>query len=173
MTRRTNFGAMECPVARSLECVGEWWSILILRDAFQGLTKFDEFEKSLGIAPNMLTRRLKHLTANGMLKTRLYSKRPPRHEYLLTQKSRDFFPVLVALLGWANKHLASRGVSLQLADRDSLATFEPIVVNDQGNPVSLSNIVLLPGVAASAEMHRRLETVKALRPERSQKRTSV
>src|SRR5512146_1200068 len=113
MTHRTDFGAMECPVARSLECVGEWWSILILRDAFQGATKFDEFQKSLGIAPNILARRLKHLTANGMFETRLYSQRPPRHEYVLTEKARDFFPVLVAMLGWANRYLAPQGPSLE------------------------------------------------------------
>ena len=62
--QRTNFGQMACPIARSLERVGEWWSILILRDAFKGRTRFDEFQQSLGIAPNMLTRRLAALVAH-------------------------------------------------------------------------------------------------------------
>lgn len=156
---------MECPVARSLECVGEWWSILILRDAFQGATKFDEFQKSLGIAPNMLARRLKHLTANGMFETRLYSQRPPRHEYVLTEKARDFFPVLVAMLGWANRYLAPQGPSLEVADRASLLPFDPAVVNAEGMTVSLKNVVLVPGPSASNAMRARLASAKALRPE--------
>lgn len=156
---------MECPVARSLECVGEWWSILILRDAFQGATKFDEFQKSLGIAPNMLARRLKHLTSNGMFETRLYSQRPPRHEYVLTDKARDFFPVLVAMLGWANRHLAPEGASLEVADRCSLVPFEPAVVKADCESISLHNVVLVPGPAASRGMRARLASVKALRPD--------
>jgi DNA-binding HxlR family transcriptional regulator len=166
MTHRTDFGAMECPVARSLDCVGEWWSILILRDAYQGATKFDEFQKNLGIAPNMLARRLKHLTANGMFETRLYSQRPPRQEYVLTKKACDFFPVLVTMLGWGNKYLAPQGASLEIADRETLVPFEPNVVNAAGQSVSLENVVLVAGPAASEMMHKRLATVKALRPDR-------
>ena len=79
MHPKKSFG-VECPVARTLECIGEWWSILILRDAFQGFTRFDDFQKSLGIAPNILSRRLLHLTETGLFERRLYSKRPPRHD---------------------------------------------------------------------------------------------
>ncbi|HVB18194.1 MAG TPA: helix-turn-helix domain-containing protein, partial [Stellaceae bacterium] len=68
--QRKSFGAMQCPIARSLERVGEWWSILILRDAFQGLTRFDQFQKSLDIAPNMLARRLVALVESGLLERR-------------------------------------------------------------------------------------------------------
>ena len=82
--QRTSFKNMECPAARALERVGEWWSILILRDAFHGLSRFDEFQKSLGIASNILTRRLQHLTDNGLLERFLYNERPPRYEYRLT-----------------------------------------------------------------------------------------
>ena len=82
--RRKSFGNMQCPIARSLERVGEWWSILILRDASLGLTRFDEFQESLGIAPNILTRRLKALVEAGLLERRRYSERPPRDEYVLS-----------------------------------------------------------------------------------------
>src|SRR3954470_13455385 len=82
--QRKSFGSMACPIARSLERVGEWWSILILRDAFRGLTRFDQFQKSLDIAPNMLTRRLATLVESGLLERRVYSEHPPRHEYVLT-----------------------------------------------------------------------------------------
>jgi len=102
--RRTSFGNMQCPIARSLERVGEWWSILILRDAFHGLRRFDEFQENLGIAPNMLARRLKALVEAGLLERRPYNDRPPRNEYLLTQAGRNFRPVLWALLAWGNKH---------------------------------------------------------------------
>ena len=107
---------MQCPIARSLERVGEWWSILILRDAFHGLTRFDEFQKSLGIAPNMLTRRLNALVEAGLLERRRYSERPPRDEYVLTERGRDFRPVLWALLAWGNKHFAPEGPSVVLVD---------------------------------------------------------
>src|SRR6201985_2867754 len=99
-----SFGRMPCPIARSLERVGEWWSMLIMRDALHGMTRFDEFQASLGIAPNMLTRRLNSLVEAGLLERRRYSIRPPRCEYRPTARGRDFFPVLVALLTWGNKH---------------------------------------------------------------------
>src|SRR5262245_32666310 len=102
--QRKSFGRMPCPIARSLERVGEWWSMLILRDAFHGMTRFDEFQTSLGIAPNMLTRRLNALVEAGLLERRRYSERPPRDEYVLTERGRDFRPVLITLLAWGNKH---------------------------------------------------------------------
>ena len=116
--QRKSLDNMPCPIARSLERVGEWWSILILRDALHGMTRFDEFQKSLGIAPNMLTRRLNALVDAGLLERRRYSERPPRDEYVLTARGRDFRPVLIALLAWGNKHFAPEGASVQLIDTD-------------------------------------------------------
>src|ERR1700723_3944608 len=101
--QRTSFGAMPCPIARSLERVGEWGSILILRDAFAGMTRFDEFQKSLGIAPNMLTRRLTALVEAGLLERHRYSEHPPRDEYRLTARGHDFRPVLLAMLAWGTR----------------------------------------------------------------------
>jgi DNA-binding HxlR family transcriptional regulator len=101
--KRKNFGAMQCPIARGLERVGEWWSILILRDAFAGMSRFDEFQKSLGIAPNMLTRRLTALVEAGLLQRHRYSERPPRDEYRLTGRGHDFRPVLLAMLAWGTR----------------------------------------------------------------------
>lgn len=93
-----------CPLARGLESVGDAWSMLILRDAFAGVTRFDQFRKSLDIAPTMLTRRLAALTRDGLLRKQLYSERPPREEYVLTDAGRDFLPVLMMLGAWAHKH---------------------------------------------------------------------
>lgn len=89
--------ASQCSIARSLDLVGDAWSILILRDAHVGLTRFEEFRKNLRIAPTMLTRRLAALHEDGLLEKRLYSERPPREEYVLTAAGRDFLPVLVML----------------------------------------------------------------------------
>jgi DNA-binding HxlR family transcriptional regulator len=99
-----SFGKMACPIARSLERVDEWRSILIIRDALHGFTRFDQFQKSLNIAPNMLTRRLSALVDAGVLQRRRYSQHPPRYEYILTEKGRDFRPVLIALTAWGNRH---------------------------------------------------------------------
>src|SRR5213083_2592258 len=89
-----------CPIARGLCRVGDAWSMLILRDAGAGATRFDQFQKNLGIAPNILTRRLAALTEAGLLERRRYSERPPRYEYVLTARGRDFRPVVVALFAW-------------------------------------------------------------------------
>ena len=105
--QRTTFKHMRCPIARSLEHVGEWWSILILRDATRGLRRFDQFQKSLNIAPNILTRRLETLLESGLLERRLYCDHPPRYEYALTGAGRAFRPVLVALLEWGNEYFPS------------------------------------------------------------------
>ena len=115
--QRKSFGKMACPIARSLERVGEWWSILIIRDALHGFTRFDEFQKSLNIAPNMLTRRLSALVDAGLLERRRYSERPPRYEYILTEMGRDFRPVIVAMFAWGNRHFAPEGASVLLVDK--------------------------------------------------------
>ena len=127
--QRTDFGSMQCPIARSLERVGEWWSMLILRDAFQGLTQFDQFQKSLGIAPNMLTKRLNALVENGMLERRQYQERPPRYEYVLTDRGRDFRPVLWSLLAYGNRHFAPEGPSVVLVDAETGERADPVLVD--------------------------------------------
>lgn len=93
-----------CPVARGVSLVGDAWSFLILRDAHAGLTRFDQFRKSLGIVPTMLTKRLASLTEAGLLEKRLYSERPPREDYVLTPAGRDFLPVLMMMGAWAQRH---------------------------------------------------------------------
>ncbi len=155
--QRKNFGHMQCPVARSLERVGEWWSILILRDAVYGLKRFDEFQKSLEIAPNMLTRRLNALVKGGLLKRQRYSDKPPRYEYVLTDRGRDFRPVLLALLAWGNKHFAPEGPSVQLADRETGAIAEPVVVDRiSGRPMPGPGFSLVAGPAAGERIRQRL-----------------
>jgi DNA-binding HxlR family transcriptional regulator len=97
--KRKSFADMACPIARSLDIVGEWWTLLIIRDALAGATRFDEFRKT-GIADNILSARLELLVREGILERRAYQEHPPRHEYLLTDKGRDLLPVIVALARW-------------------------------------------------------------------------
>src|SRR5229473_5234516 len=131
--QRKSFGKMPCPIARSLERVGEWWSMLILRDALHGMRRFEEFQNSLGIAPNMLTRRLNALVEAGLLERRRYSNHPPRHEYVPTARGRDFRPVLVSLLAWGNRHFAPEGPSVIMVDAVTGATAEPVMVDRRNN----------------------------------------
>ena len=119
----------QCPIARSLARVGDTWSMLILREAFYGLTRFDEFQKSLEIAPNILTRRLNSLVEDGLLERQQYSARPPRSEYVLTERGRDFRPVVQALLAWGNRHFAPEGPSVVILNTESGTVADPVMVD--------------------------------------------
>jgi DNA-binding HxlR family transcriptional regulator len=153
--KRKPFGEMQCPIARSLERVGEWWSILILRDALNGLKRFDEFQRSLDIAPNMLTRRLRALVDAGLLERRLYQERPARHEYLLTDCGRDFRPVVIALLAWGNRNFTPEGRAVTLVNRETGLEADPILVDAvSGRPMS-DPIFKLARNPARAESARR------------------
>jgi DNA-binding HxlR family transcriptional regulator len=155
--QRKSFGNMQCPVARSLERVGEWWSILVLRDAFAGMTRFDEFQKSLNIAPNILTRRLTALVDAGLLERRLYCERPPRHEYVLTERGRDFRPVLISLQTWGNRHFAPEGPSVMLVDARTGTPAQPILVDRvTGQPITEATHKNAAGHAAGARVKKRL-----------------
>jgi DNA-binding HxlR family transcriptional regulator len=156
---------MPCPIARSLERVGEWWSMLILRDALHGFTRFDQFQKSLGIAPNMLARRLDALVEAGLLERRRYSEHPPRDEYLPTECGRDFRPVLVALLAFGNKHFAPEGKSVELINAKTGAAVDPILVDRAtGRPISEPDYAFAPGPAAPERTQRRYAMVGRARP---------
>ena len=147
--QRKSFGSMTCPIARSLERVGEWWSILILRDAFRGLTRFDQFQKSLDIAPNMLTRRLNALVESGLLERRAYCEHPPRYEYRLTERGRDFRPVLWALLAWGNRHFAPEGASVIVVDTETGEPADPVLVDRRSGKVMVEpTFRSAPGPAA-------------------------
>lgn len=148
---------MQCPIARTLERVGEWWSILILRDALHGLTRFDQFQDSLGIAPNMLARRLSALVEAGMLERRLYSEKPPRHEYVLTELGRDFRSVIVAMYAWGNKHFAPEGASVLLVDSQTGKPADPVLVDRKtGRSVIDPVFRFAPGPVASEVVRRKL-----------------
>jgi DNA-binding HxlR family transcriptional regulator len=97
---------LPCSVARALSVIGDRWTLLILRDAFLGAHRFDQFESSLGVSPHLLSTRLRKLVEEGVLERRPYQERPARHEYRLTEKGRDLYPVIVGLVVWGDRWMA-------------------------------------------------------------------
>ncbi len=118
-----------CPIVRSLALFGDTWSILILRDAHAGLTRFDQFRKSLGIAPTILTRRLAALTDEGLLEKRRYSEHPPREEYLLTTAGQDFLPVLFMIGEWGRQHRGG-GKLVRFLDAETGTEIKVVAVDE-------------------------------------------
>lgn len=108
---------MNCSVAQCLEVVGEWWSMLIVRDASLGVSRFDEFQERLGISRNVLQQRLTHLVEHGILERVPYQEHPPRHDYRLTEKGRDLWPVLAAMRQWGDRWAAPDGPPLEIEHR--------------------------------------------------------
>jgi DNA-binding HxlR family transcriptional regulator len=104
--QRTRFGEMTCSIARTLDIAGEPWSPLILRDVFIGIRRFDDLQRDLGISRKVLAERLKHLVEQGVLERSAYSERPPRHDYILTEKGWDLCDVLLAITAWGDRWTA-------------------------------------------------------------------
>lgn len=135
MVQRKSFAAMTCPIARSVEHVGDWWSILILREAFAGTSRFDQFRENLEIAPNMLTRRLTSLVDAGLIGTRRYSERPPRDEYFLTERGLDFRRVLIALYQFGSRHFSEDGPNSEIVDRVTGEPAEPVLADRKSGKI--------------------------------------
>ena len=148
--RRASFTDMNCSVAQSLEIVGEWWTLLIVRDALFGVTRFDEFSTRLGIARNVLTQRLDTLVEHGVMTREPYQDNPVRYDYRLTDKGRDLYPILVALLQWGDKYCADPdGPSLLIEHRDCGAPVEAVVQCAHGHgPLRPSESQTRPGPTA-------------------------
>ncbi|MGV7215938.1 winged helix-turn-helix transcriptional regulator [Bradyrhizobium sp. UFLA05-112] len=124
MVKRTSFEGDSCPIARSLEAIGDWWSLLIIREALFGVRRFGEFQSKLGMAKNILATRLRALVDHGILKIAPASDGSAYSEYVLTPKGRGVFPVLVALRQWSE----------EFDDRpEEIATI--LVDRDKGRPV--------------------------------------
>ncbi|MFC0240085.1 winged helix-turn-helix transcriptional regulator [Rhodopseudomonas telluris] len=124
MVKRTSFEADPCPIARALEAIGDWWSLLIIREALFGVRRFNEFQGKLGMAKNILASRLRRLVEHGVLRTEPAADGSAYHEYLLTPKGRGVFPILVALRQWSEEFDAHP---------DEIATI--LVDRERGRPV--------------------------------------
>ncbi|MET1071667.1 MAG: helix-turn-helix domain-containing protein [Umezawaea sp.] len=137
MVQHVSFAEAACPIARGLEHVGEWWSVLVLRDVSAGVTRFADLQEHLGISPGSLSRRLKSLVESGLLEQRAYTTAPVRHEYVLTERGQDFLPVLAALAAWGHRHFGPERPAARLFDRATGRTVHPVVVDGKtGRPIT-------------------------------------
>lgn len=144
--KRTDFSHMCCSVARTLDLVGEWWSLLIVRDIFLGIRRFDELLQNLGISRKVLTERLETLVARGILERRRYQERPARYEYWLTEKGTELFPVLLVLMDWGDRWTAADGVPLEIIHTTCQSVTQPMVVCTHcGTELNAHNIKTRPG----------------------------
>ncbi|MBF6172571.1 winged helix-turn-helix transcriptional regulator [Nocardia blacklockiae] len=149
---RTSFAEMHCSIGQTLERVGEWWTLLIVRDLHLGLHRFDDIAENLGISRNLLTRRLATLIEDGIVERRAYQDRPPRHEYHLTSAGRDLVPALLALMAWGDKWATPPGgPPVRLVHDNCGAEFTPrVCCSACGEPVSATTVTALAGPGAAA-----------------------
>ena len=152
MVKRTSFERDDCPIARSLDAIGDWWSMLIIREALFGVSRFGEFQKRLGLAKNILTVRLRALVDQGILKTAPASDGSAYQEYLLTPKGRGVFPILVALRQWSEEFdERPEEIATILVDREKGKPVRKLELYSQdGRLLSAGDIALKPRTAGKA-----------------------
>jgi DNA-binding HxlR family transcriptional regulator len=140
--KRTPFADWPCSIARSVDLLGDWWTPLVLRETYLGVRRFEDFQRNLGIGRNILTQRLNRLVEEGMLARRPYQERPVRHEYVLTDKGRDFYPVMAAMQAWGDRWLAgAEGPPVVLHHRRCDHDMEAeVVCSHCGEPISVRDV---------------------------------
>ena len=163
---KREFAEWPCSLARAVEVFGDSWTLLIVRDAMQGLTRFDEFHRSLNVARNTLSDRLGKLVDAGIMTKRFYQDNPPRYEYLLTERGRDFFPVLAAMLAWGDKWLDDGGgapVTLQ-HHQPGHGIVSQVVCVECGEPVVHADIQFCVGPGYPDDIRPELDIRARLAP---------
>ena len=143
-----SYDNQNCSIARTLELVGERWTLLIIRDALLGRTRFDEFQESLGIARNVLTDRLKRLVDEGILERRRYSEHPPRDEYVLTEKGRELRLALTGLRQWGDRYLSEQPPRLLRRKSDGKPVVAAFVLEGAANVLGPDELESVPGPGA-------------------------
>ncbi|HXN86631.1 MAG TPA: helix-turn-helix domain-containing protein [Candidatus Binataceae bacterium] len=129
--RRTRFDRWPCPIARTTDLIGDWWTPLVMREAFSGKRRFEDFQRALGVPRAVLTKRLDRLVDNGLLKKVAYQEHPPRYEYRLTEKGRAFWDVLAAMWRWGSDWLwDSKGMPIMMIDAETSNEVRPVVVDE-------------------------------------------
>jgi DNA-binding HxlR family transcriptional regulator len=160
------YPGQNCSLARALEIVGERWTLLIIRDAFLGLRRFDQFQGSLGIARNVLTDRLNWLVDEGILERVRYGERPVRHEYQLTPKGRDLLLPLTAFRQWGDKYLSEKPPALLRRKSDSKQVVAALVATGSG-VLPAEKLELVPGPGATRGQDMWWRDTRPARPGRS------
>ena len=137
--RRTRFDQWPCPIARTTDLIGDWWTPLVMRNAFAGQRRFDDFQESLGLSRPVLAQRLNRLVEEGLMEKVRYAERPVRYEYRLTDKGREFWGVLAAMWRWGADWLWEDGTSpVALFDAETGAEVRPLVVDEHtGRPLDV------------------------------------
>jgi DNA-binding HxlR family transcriptional regulator len=149
VVERVSFEDMNCSVAQCLEVVGEWWSLLIVRDAFLGVHRFDNFQARLGISRNILNQRLRKLVDTGVLERVPYQDKPPRSEYRLTEKGRDLWHALTALRQWGDRWAAPDGPPLTMRHSTCGHVVDAVAVCSHcGEPLGPGSVTAEPGPGA-------------------------
>jgi DNA-binding HxlR family transcriptional regulator len=157
--RNAVFQSQVCSVARALEIIGEWWTLLIVREAFFGTKRFSDFEKNLGVAKNVLSDRLSKLVESGVMERSPVSGRGNPQDYTLTQKGKDLFPVVIALMQWGDRWINGPDrAPIRVLDRESGEEISQIQVRTAGGKaLSLSDAIVVPGPGANAAVRRRFD----------------
>lgn len=127
--QRKRLDTMTCSIAKSLDIVGDPWTLLVVRDALLGVTRFEDFFRRLGIPRATLSARLDHLCERGVLERRRYQEQPPRDEYVLTERGRALQPVVLMLMRWGDQHVRDDDPPTRLVHADTGVEIEPIVVD--------------------------------------------
>jgi DNA-binding HxlR family transcriptional regulator len=129
--RRTRFDRWPCPIARTTDLIGDWWTPLVMREAFLGRRRFEDFQRALGVPRAVLTKRLDRLVENGLLSKDRYEDHPPRYEYRLTEKGRAFWDVLAAMWRWGSDWLwGDKGPPIAMFDRETEQEVKPVVIDE-------------------------------------------
>jgi DNA-binding HxlR family transcriptional regulator len=160
--KRKSFSEMQCPIARTLERVGDWWSLLILRNAMFGTTRFDDFRNGLGISPNILSRRLKQLVESGIMERRVREGPPLRVDYVLTDEGHAFQPILLFLNSFGNRLYAPEGEAASVVHRKTGRRADiRLIDKNSGLEVTWPEFHLVPGPAADEKMKSKLNAVNS------------
>jgi DNA-binding HxlR family transcriptional regulator len=155
--KRTPFATWPCSIARTVDLVGDWWTPLVLREAYYGARRFEEMQRTLRIGRNVLTQRLRRLVEEGLLDRVPYQVRPTRYEYVLTDKGRDFFPVLAAMTAWGDRWMSGEeGPPVVLRHLTcGEDTHAEVVCARCGEPLTLRNVTASVGPGYPARLRER------------------
>jgi DNA-binding HxlR family transcriptional regulator len=154
--RWSDVGKMDCTIARTLAVVGDRWTLLVLRDAFLGTRRFEQFQASLGVSRHRLADRLGKLVKHGVLRRERYQERPPRFEYRLTEKGLDLYAVVVSIAGWGDRYMAGKkGPPVERVHRTCghAATLR-LTCEHCGDPVTARDMRVRPGPSYRTEVSR-------------------